>query len=234
MRKRSKLRHQAQTRANDVCVEQAAVFNATLGGQNTVAKLSGAVSTVQRLDADLERYRDDRVAAASDCKAGRVTVLGGLTALVNIAPFVTLDPSAAKVLHLPLTTGDDNLLAVAREALEKVTPNAQAFIDQGLPANVLTDLPKQIAALAAARLALAKARRDYTMTTDAIRAALAEGDDAIRIAHTILRNTPSAPKAAIEQLRIAKRIGPSTVDQSPAAAPGPGTPTAPVTTPKVA
>ena len=231
MRIRFKLRHQAQARANDVCVGQAAVFDATSGGQKTAAKLSGAVTDVQRLNMDLEGYRDDRTAAAKDCRTGRATVRGGLTALVNIAPFVTLDPSAATVLHLPLTNSDEDLLSVAREALDKVTPNAQAFIDQGLPANVLTDLPKQVAAFAAARLALAKARRDYTVTLDAIREALAEGDDAIRIAHTILRTTPSAPPDAIKQLRIAKRIGPSTAntaDQGAASAPTPGAPTAPV------
>jgi hypothetical protein len=234
MNKRNQLRHRAQARSNDVCAEQQAVFDATPGGSKTVQKLAGSVARYQTLSADLERHLDVRTAATKDCRTGRRDVRKGLNALVTIAPFAALDQSDAKEIRLPRTKTDDELVSVTREVLEKVAPHAQAFIDQGLPGNVLTDLPTALEAFAKARLAAARARRDYTTTSGAMTKTLNDGDEAIRVADTILRHAPSAPADAVQKLRIAKRVGPRTTAHPPAETPAASTPTAPTTTPKVA
>jgi hypothetical protein len=158
-------------------------------------------------------------AALAGIRTARTNVRWGLTALVRIAPSVTLEPEVAKVFHMPRGRTDEELLAVARDAMDKIAPFANEFLAAGLPPKVLTDLPKQIADFAAARLAKSNASREYTITTDHIDKELDAGDEAIRIAATILDSSPSAPTDAVKKLRSAKRIGPSTAkSETPATA----------------
>jgi hypothetical protein len=111
---------------------------------------------------------------------------------------------------MPQGRSIEELLAVARDAMDKVAPFTKEFLAAGLPPAVLTDLPRQIADLSAARLAKSDASREYTLTSGIIDEGLDAGDEAIRIALTILDNSPAKPTDAVKDLRMAKRIGPST------------------------
>ena len=210
VRKRSSLRHQAQARAHDVCTEHHDVLGATDGGTRSVEALGNSVSIVDRLFGALQRCRDKVTAALAVIRTARTNVLWGVKALVRIAPSVTLEPEVAKVFHMPKGRTDEELLAVARDAMDKIAPFAKEFLAAGLPPKVLTDLPKQIADLAAARLAKSNASREYAITTANIDKELNAGDQAIRVAATILDDSPAAPTDAVRKLRSAKRVGPST------------------------
>ena len=210
MRKRCVLRHQAQTRSHDVCAKHQDTLRATDGGAKNSEMLGEAVTTVARSFGILQRCRDKVTAALAVIRTARPNVLWGLKALVNIAPSVALEPGVAKVFHMPQGRSAEELLAVARDAMDKVAPFTKEFLAAGLPPAVLTDLPKQIADLSAARLAKSEASREFTLTSGIIDERLDAGGEAIRIALTILDNSPARPTDAVKDLRMAKRIGPST------------------------
>ncbi len=192
--------------------------------------LTGSVTTVARSFGLLQRCRDKMTAALAVIRTARINVLWGLNALVNIAPSVTLEPGVAKVFHMPQGRSIEELLAVARDAMDKVAPFTKEFLAAGLPPVVLTDLPTQIADLSAARLAKSNASREYTLTSGNIDEGLDAGDEAIRIALTILDNSPAKPTDAVKELRMAKRIGPSTAKTETPKTPAPATTTAPAQT----
>jgi hypothetical protein len=229
MKLRNVLKHQAQARSADVCVEHRVALSATDGGTRSVATLSNSVANVDRLNGVLERCRDRMTAALAAMATARPFVRWALTALVNIAPSVSLEPADAKVFHMPLSRKDEELLAVAREAMDRITPYAKEFLAAGLPPKVLSDLPAQIADFAAARLDWSDARREYTITTDNIDKELAAGDAAIRVAQTILNDSPTAPTDAVKKLRMAKRIGPSKTKAATPHTPAATTPAQPST-----
>jgi len=209
MKLRSILRHKAQERANDVCAGLHATLGASDGGTKSAATLNNSVINVNRLFGVLQRCRDRMTAALAAMRTARPVVRWGLKALVSIAPSVSIEPDDMKVFHMPLTRKDDALIAGAGEAMDRIGPYAKEFLAAGLPPKVLSDLPRQIADFAAARLAWSDAVREYTITTGAIDTELAAGNNAIRTAITILDDSPAAPTDAVKKLRMAKRIGPS-------------------------
>ena len=185
---------------------------------------------VERGFAAQQRSLDDRRAAVDACHTGRHDIRESLKAVVKVSAFVKLDEGSAKVMRLPRFSSDELLLADARAILDKVTPYADAFLAEGLPANVLTDLPAQIAGFAAAKLAQPQARQQFTVASKAIATALDAGDEAIEVLETILVNSPNVDPGVLTKLRLAKRVGPAHAkDEAPA---GPTPVPAPV--PKVA
>src|SRR5262245_7085196 len=133
MKKRNVLRQQAQARSNDVCVELQTTLGASDGGTKSVSTLSTSVSTVDRLNGVLQRCRDKMTAAIAVMRTARPTIRWGLKALVNLAPSVSIQPDDAKVFHLPQSHQDEELLAVARDAMDKVASYASSFLAAGLP-----------------------------------------------------------------------------------------------------
>jgi hypothetical protein len=226
MKLRSVLRSKAQARSNDVCTEHQATLGATEGGARSATTLGNSVANVNRLFGVLQRCRDRMTAAFAVMRAARTTVRWGFKALVSLAPSVSIEPADAKVFHMPATRRDDALIAAAREAMDRITPYAKEFLAAGLPPKVLSDLPKQIADFAAARLDWSNAVREYTLTNDEIDKELNAGDQAIRTAETILSDSPT-PTDAVKKLRMAKRIGPSKAAKQEAPAAPASTSTAP-------
>jgi len=226
MRKRYRFKLAAHTESLDVCTKHREVFDSSNGGKNIYTGLSNSVTDSRRHSSELERWLDERTAASDDARVARQALSGSIDALLAIAPSVSLDESAAKVLHTPRGESDEELLSVGREAADKLTPHIAEFAEAGLPGNVLTDLPKQIDALEGARARGQRARREYTLAGDALNESLKAGDRCVRTALVILRNTPTAPKDAEKDLRIAKRIGPRPKDDA-AEASAPTTPSSP-------
>ena len=224
MRKHTQRKQAAHDQSLAVCREQHAIIEATSGGKKALSQLEASVADVDRQSAEQSRCLEDRREATEARLEARGALYGGLKHVVTISAFVTLDQGTAEVMQLPRITSDRTLIDDAKAILDKVTPYSGAFIEAGLPAHVLTDLPKQLDALVAAKRAAQTARQKYSAANKAMQIALRSGDDAFDVLETIITASPAPDPKVIERLRLAKRIGPHAKKR--ASAPEPATPNA--------
>src|SRR5258708_9021054 len=232
MNTRNILRQDVHTRYLGVCTDNHGLLDATDGGTQALGALGASVADVIRWSTERQRRLEDERAAAETCRTRRRNIHDGLKAVVTVSRFVALDEGAAKIVVPPRRSGDGQRFVDARAILDKVTPYTTAFLKQGLPQNVLKDLPAQIDGLLAAKAAQAKARTQRVAANQSLRDALKAGDQAIDLLHTIVVNTPNVDPNIVTQFRLAKRIGPMKANAGPGAAGGGGG--ANPSTPKVA
>ena len=114
MRKDLRLRHDAQVRANGVCTEHSAIFDATPGGQKARTALATSVAHVDGLLALQERSIEDRRAATEQARSGRRTLRDAAKAVVKVGRLVTLDQPTMATMQLLGDASDDQLLAYVR------------------------------------------------------------------------------------------------------------------------
>ncbi|HYM26097.1 MAG TPA: hypothetical protein VEU08_22925 [Vicinamibacterales bacterium] len=226
-------RQEAHERVYAVCLKFRDAISSNPAGEKTIVKLDKSVTDVGTRLTDQQGFLADRLAATAACEAGRLGIRDNLQAVAKISAFVTLPEGSAKVNLLPTDVSDKQLTSQAEAVLERVKPNAAAFIAEGLPSNVLTDLEQQIADLKKAKQAQATARRQYAAATNAIKADLIPGDEAIQVIDTILKKTsPALDGDALTELRNAKRVGPARATAKAPAQPEPvPAPPAPTETP---
>jgi hypothetical protein len=208
MRKQVRRRHHAHVRAQSVCAEHSAFFDATPGGQKARAALGTQMAEVDRLLALQERSIEDRRAATERCRLSRRTLRDAAGAVVRVGRVVHLDAAVMGTMQLPGGTSDDELLAYSRGLLDRVSAHAEAFVAEGLPPDLLTHLGDGIAAFAAAREAQAASRQRFTAASESIRETLDHADKTADVLEAILINTPGAPPDVLTKLRIARRVGP--------------------------
>ena len=208
MRKTVRRRHEAQIRAESVCAQHSALFDATPGGQAARAVLGTDVAEVVRLLALQERSIQDRRAATGQCRLSRRALSNAARAVVSVGKMVALDAANLNTLKLPGDITDEELLAYSRALLEHVSAHADAFVAKGLPPDLLKQLGEGIEAFAAAREGYATARQDFTAAFESIRTTLDHADNAVDVLDAIALNTPGAPPDLVTKLRIARRVGP--------------------------
>jgi len=225
MRKNIRRKHAPQRRAYAVCSGARSVIEATDSGRKTLAKLGASVDEVEGLYTEQQQALKTRRAASADCDAARGSIRDLLKAIVGVSAVVVLDDGAAKAMRLPEIGGDDLLLADANAIYDTAAAHAAAFVDAGLPENVLPNLQAQIKAFKAAKDVLANVRRTFTATTLAARTALHAGDEANAVLDAILAHAPNADPQVLTRFRFARRIGPSHAGE-PAAQPAAGQPAA--------
>src|SRR5207302_2791698 len=109
---------------------------------------------------------------------------------------------------------NEEFLAKARAIRDQVTPDSEAFLAKGLPQHVLDDLPKQIAALAAAQETRSTALQQRLAAGDALDETLQIGNTAIHLLYTIVSRSPAAPSGVVREFRLAKRVGPMKADDA--------------------
>jgi hypothetical protein len=218
MRKQVRRRHDAHVRAQGVCTEHSALFDATAGGQKTRAALGTHVAEVDRLLALQERSVEDRRAATEQCRLSRRTLREAAKAIVKVGKVVNLD-AIMETMRLPAGTSDDELLAYSRGLLDRVSAHADAFVAEGLPPDLLKDLGDAIQAFAAARDAQAGSRQRFTAASESIRETLDTADKTVDVLEAIVVNTPAAHPEVLTKLRMARRVGPRVT--APAAKPSP-------------
>ena len=200
------------------CQEHRALFEATPGGKRALAQLEASVEDVDSLSAEQSRCLESRREAREARFASKTAVYSGLKHVVKISAFVQLDEGTAEVMQLPRNSSARTLIDDGKAIVDKVTPYTKAFIEAGLPEHVLTDLPKQIEALATARRAMRVARQKFTAATKAMQIAVQSGDDALEVLETILKASPNPDPKAIERFQLAKRVGPKRVKEDAPAA----------------
>jgi hypothetical protein len=225
MRKNIRRKHEAQRRAYAVSSGARSVIEATDSGKKTLAKLGTSVDTVESLYAEQRQALNTRRVAAADCDAARSAIHDLLKAVVGVSAVVVLDEGSAKVMRFPEYGSDDLLLADANAIYDAAAAHAAAFVEAGLPENVLPNLQAQIKAFKAAKDVLANVRRTFTATTQAARTALQAGDEATAVLDAILAHAPNADPQVLTRFRFVRRIGPSHAGE-PAAQPAAGQPAA--------
>jgi len=225
MRKEIRRRLDAHARAHGVCTEHSALFDATPGGQKTRAALGTHVADVERLLALQERSIQDRRTATEQCRLSRQALRNAALAVVKIGKLANLADAITATLRLPGPASDDELLAYSRALLDRVSSHADAFVAEGLPPDLLTQLAGAIQEFAAAREAQAACRERFAAAGEEIRATLDKADQTVDALQAIVVNTPAAERQVLTKLRIARRVGPR-APAAPAPNPAP-TPTPP-------
>jgi hypothetical protein len=229
MRKDIRRRHDAHVRANGVCTEHSALFDATPGGQKTRAALATCVADVDRLLAVQTRSLEDRRAAAEQCRVARRALQDAAKAVVKVGKLVNLDETTMGTMRIPGAVSDDELIAYTRGLLDRVSSHADAFVAEGLPPDLLKNLETGIQGLAAARDAQSAARQRFAAAAQSIRENHDQADKTIAALEAIAVNLPAAHPEVVTKLRIARRVGPR-VDAAPKPKPAPS-PAPPSTTP---
>ena len=225
MRKEVRRRHDAHVRVNGVCTEHSTVFDATPGGQKTRTALGTSVADVDRLLAYQERSIQDRRAATEQCRLGRQALRDAAQAVVKVGKLVTLDEPTMSTLQLPGPASDDELLAYTRGLLDRVAAHAEAFVAEGLPPDLLTNLDAETQRFVAAKDGQAAARQGFTAAAESIRLAQDKADTTVDALDAIAVNTPAAHPEVLRKLRLAKRVGPRAgVEPAPQPAPSPAPP----------
>jgi len=221
MRKQVRRRHDAHLRAQGVCTEHSALFDATAGGQRTRADLGTQVADVDRLLALQVRSIEDGRAATEQCRLSRVTLRNAAKAVVRVGKLVNLDASVMDRMQLPDVRNDEALLAYSRGLLDRVSGHAEAFVEKGLPPDLLKNLGDAIEGFAAARDAVAASRQRFTAATKTIFENLDTADKTLDVLEAIVLNTPAAGSEVLTKLRIARRVGPRPVVPAPQPTPSP-------------
>jgi hypothetical protein len=215
---RSRLRRNAHERYNSACLPQRELFATSEGGANALANLGTSLAESDRWSTERQRHLDDERAATIRCRTLYRTLRDSLNTVVKVSRFVDLDEATANVIGRLSNTRYDELLTVAAAALDKVTQHSAAFLAQGLPADILKDLPVQIQGLKAALKARADARVLRRAAGESMQSALVASDTAIKQLHVIAVSTRSADPNFVSQLRLAKRVGPAKAKDQPSAA----------------
>src|SRR5207245_4945711 len=121
MGKNLRKRHDAQKRAHGVGTGNREYFDATSGGQKTLATLGSTVTDVEGLGTEQEQARIDRQDASADCRTLRRALRGGVTLVVKVSALVKLAESEAKEMQVPDWRSDDDLLFRVRAILITAT-----------------------------------------------------------------------------------------------------------------
>jgi len=215
---------------NGVCKDHSDVFDATAGGQSTRAELDAHIANNERLFVVQRQATVDRRAAAEQSRVARATLCDAMRAVVNIDRRVRVDGTSMTTMRMPDAPSDDELVACARDFVNRVSAHTEAFLAAGLPPVVPANLETALQELVTARAATAAARQRFTAATVAIREAQNQADTTVAALASIAVNTPAAHPEVVTKFRIARRVGPrarpgADDTPSPAPAPAPSSPT---------
>jgi len=231
MRKDIRRRRDAHVRANGVCTEYSALFDATAGGRKTRTALATCVADADRQLALQKQAIEDRRSSTEQLRRGRRALLDFARTIVTFGRLIDVGEPLMATLRLPRTISDDDLLAYLRALHERVSAHADAFAAEGLSADVLPNLANELDRFVAAKDLQTKASQRFAAATASIREAQGKAGKAIATLEGIAISTPAAHPEVLTKLRVAKRIGPRAAnDAAPPPPPAP-TPAPPSATP---
>lgn len=211
MRKRLRRRHDAQVRASNVCSDHSDILDVTPGGEYTRTVLAARVAEVTRLFAAQAESIEQRRAAVAEIRTGRQWLRNAAKVIVKVGKLVTVDETTMATMRLLGSVGDDELLAYTRGLLNHIAPYVAAFVAQGMPPDLVTNIETAIQRFAGSKDAYETARQRFTTATDMIREAQDKATDTIEVIEAVAVITPAASGELLTCLRMAKRIGPRSV-----------------------
>jgi len=231
MRKTTRRRHDAQTRANLVVTEGSAILDAEPGGLSARQSLGTYLAHVDDQLALQQRALEDRRAAHDDLRRGRGTLRNAAKAVVKIGKLIDpADEALMATMKIPGGVSDDEFVAWTRALVDRVTPHADAFVKVGLPSNLLNNLRDAIQQFMKSRDLRDVTIQRFQNATESIRETQDKIDKTLDAIHAVALNLPAANPDFVRKLRIARRVGPRTAgtpdkpaSPSPTAPPSPPT-----------
>lgn len=210
----SRRRYESLVRVHALCAEHRDVFTVTPLGTKMLAQLDASVTGVADQFASQSKGRNAAQTGAAARAKARTALRNSLKAIVRSSRFVALASDiVAEEFPLPKLGSDQQLVADAAAILEKATPLADAFAASGLPANVLKDLPAQIAAVTGAIVAQAAGRETHVGAQAAMKDALDAGVQAVDALESIFLTAPNVDANDVAMWKHARRIGPTRVKE---------------------
>lgn len=236
MRNSNRRRYESQVRVRAFCADHREIFTGTPLGEKMLAQLDASVAEAAGHFASQSKGRNAAQEGAAARHTARTALRGSLTAIVRTSRFLGLAAGpTAEQFPMPRRGSDQLLVADATAILEKAVPLADAFVAHGLPANVLKELPAQIAAVNGAILAQAAGRETHVGANVAVNGALDVAAQAVDALESIFLNAPDVDANAVAMWQHARRIGPARVKEVAATAlpatMAPGTPEPPTPQP---
>lgn len=228
-------------RVNSVCTEHSEIFDATPGGQKTRLSLGTNVEAVAKHLITQGHAVEDRRAATVQAREARVRLREATKAVVAVGKLVNLPTAVTRSMRLPGPMTDDELVNYGETILQRASANADAFLAEGLPTDLLKNLSDAIETLSTARELQATARERFTAAAESIRETQDKSEQTVNALEAIAINTPAAWPEVLKKLRVARRIGPrikaatdtpappapaSAPEPAPAATPAPASPAA--------
>jgi len=220
MRGTTRRRYDAHVRTNNVCTEHSATFDASSGGQKTRTSLGTYVADEERKLTIQQNAKDDGRAALEQIRRSRLALRDFARAIVHLGPLVQVNQPLMETLELPTMRSDTGLLAYMRALLDRASSNLDAFVAQGLPADLPQKVADEIDRFVAAKDLLAKSRQRFAVAESLLRDAQDAARTTIAALEAIAIGTPAAHAEVLPKLRMAKRVGPRAA-HTPAAPPGP-------------
>lgn len=211
MRKRLRLRHDAQVRANGVCTRHSDILDVTPGGHQTRTALAAQVAEVDRLFAAQAESIEERRAAVAEICTGRQWLRNAVKVIVKVGKLVTVDETTMTTMRLLGSVSDDELVAYTQGLLNHIAPYVDAFVAHGMPPDLVRNIETALQRFAVSKNAYQAARQRFTAATEMIREAQAKADDTIEVIEAVAVITPASDGEMLTMLRMAKRIGPRSV-----------------------
>ncbi len=216
MRDEVRRRHDAHVRTHGVCSDHGPFFDTTPGGRKARARFGAHVAEVGRLLALQQRSIEDRRAATAQCRRWRRTLRTAAKAVVRVGRVVDLEADLMSTMQLPAKTSDDEFIAYLRGLIDRVAPHADAFVAEGLPPDLLTDLADGVMEFAAARATQVASRQRFSAASESIRETLGRADRLADVLESVTMTAPMAPAELLTRLRLARRVGPRMSAAAPA------------------
>jgi len=208
MDKHTERRFEAQKRARNATVENRGPVDATAGGKKALTALDSTVTGIEGLKTEHSVRLNEMRQAYRLCGELRRTLYDLLKHIVMLSASVHLEKGTAEFMTLPRTHNDTKFIDDARAVREGLAANRQGFLDAGLPARVLDDLPGMIDDFAAAKDRARAARDRIGLLRREVHDRLGAGDKAMQAIEAILATSTGADSTAVRQFRSVKRVGP--------------------------
>jgi len=140
---------------------------------------------------------------------------------VQIAPLVNVEGLLTETIDRPgRVRTDGELLPYMRGLLERVSPHADAFVAEGLPADQLRKLAEEIDRFAAAKDLRAKALQRSAAAAEALRTSQDTARKNIAALEAAAMGIEADHPEILTKLRLAMRVGPRAADAAAASPPG--------------
>ncbi|HYM25629.1 MAG TPA: hypothetical protein VEU08_20560 [Vicinamibacterales bacterium] len=197
----------AHERSDDVCVRFRRIIDASPGGRRTRGRLGNAVMETSALIKKHRRALADEHSWSLKRQRARRQLRAALMGFITISRVIRGEDAGIYFVDRLPRTSDSELMSKATTMLDKVTTNADVFIEYGLPSTLLENVPVLVAALREAISQQDTARIDHQVLAREVLRSLAAGDRACAAMAVILASMADTHPNAIAAFRKARRVG---------------------------
>jgi len=229
MKNMNRRQYDAQVAIRTLCAAHEEIFGGNPVAEKMLAQLNASTSHVAAAFAAHEAGRAARKNGTNARRGARKALRKSLRAIARTGPVVALEAGTEAGFEMPKGCSDRQLIAIAEDFARRATPLASKFLAHKLPADVIANLPEQMAALDRAMARQSEGRSAHKVARRAIDAELRSGSEAMDALERIYMNAVGDDVTAVGNWKEARRVGPSrtvepaaeTPSEPPAGAPAP-------------